>query len=453
MSVQKMRTTLDQERLNQERLPLGLRSEIVSMSHRGNHSASSVWRNHQRFFWAGSLSWLTSASLISAPLAIAQTSALADPSPVPSAQDLLAPKQAEIDAASSSAPRRSSISIEMTTDMPTPEASTSVTPRTPPSVPPLDVTDLTRDLPMSTQIETDVSGGGYIDPTDDYSLGATTQELPSVVLSERSTGCQMVLQRGQAVPSSVCSNSGAIASYDGASGTVNSVNVGPLSIGPNGISLNQVPSIQTFYHRSSRPQPLPNNGNSRMLFPLSIPAMVSSPFGLRIHPIFRTERFHTGTDLAAPMGTPIAAAFSGRVAIADYMRGYGVTVVLRHGDVAQETLYGHMSELFVEPGEWVEQGEIIGRVGSTGNSTGPHLHFELRERTANGWVAVNSGDRLQAALSQLGEGFQLAQASSTDKQTALKDIDLLDVPHRLQSGKNAIKTAAPFNADFADSER
>jgi murein DD-endopeptidase MepM/ murein hydrolase activator NlpD len=410
----------------------------------------SAWQSRQRFFLAGGLSWLTSIGLVGAPIAIAQTSApSSDSSTVPGAQDLLTPKQAEPNDTASATPRRSSISIETNAEIPTPEASGSTS-----SVPPLDVTDLTRDIPMSTQIEIEPSGSSYIDSTNDYSLGATTQDMPSVVLSERSTGCQMVLRRGQAVPSSVCSSSGeAIASYNGVSGNINSVNVGPLSIGPNGISLNQIPSIQRFYHQTIRPQALPNNGNSRLLFPLSIPAMVSSPFGLRIHPIFRTERFHTGTDLAAPMGTPVVAAFSGRVSIADYLRGYGVTVVLRHGDGSQETLYGHMSELFVEPGDWVEQGEVIGRVGSTGNSTGPHLHFELRERTANGWVAINSGDRLQMALGHLGEGFQLAQVSLADQQAELKENDLLSVPHRLQSGKNAIKTSAPLDASFAESDR
>ncbi|MCS7194814.1 MAG: peptidoglycan DD-metalloendopeptidase family protein [Meiothermus sp.] len=90
------------------------------------------------------------------------------------------------------------------------------------------------------------------------------------------------------------------------------------------------------------------------------------------------QRFHTGIDLAAPVGTPIYAARAGQVGVAGWSRfGYGLHVVLDHGG-GQETLYGHMSRIAVRPGQWVERGQIIGYVGSTGWSTGPHLHFEVR---------------------------------------------------------------------------
>lgn len=90
------------------------------------------------------------------------------------------------------------------------------------------------------------------------------------------------------------------------------------------------------------------------------------------------QRFHTGIDLAAPVGTPIFAARAGQVSTAGWSRyGYGLHVIIDHGG-GQETLYAHMSRITVRPGQWVDRGELIGHVGSTGWSTGPHLHFEVR---------------------------------------------------------------------------
>nr|WP_114313395.1 M23 family metallopeptidase [Thermus caldifontis] len=90
------------------------------------------------------------------------------------------------------------------------------------------------------------------------------------------------------------------------------------------------------------------------------------------------QRYHTGIDLAAPYGTPIVAAKAGQVEVAGWSSmGYGFHVVLDHG-AGVETLYAHMSRIAVRPGQWVEAGQVIGYVGSTGWSTGPHLHFEVR---------------------------------------------------------------------------
>ncbi|SDE53894.1 Murein DD-endopeptidase MepM and murein hydrolase activator NlpD, contain LysM domain [Thermus arciformis] len=90
------------------------------------------------------------------------------------------------------------------------------------------------------------------------------------------------------------------------------------------------------------------------------------------------QRYHTGIDLAAPYGTPIVAAKAGQVEVAGWSSwGYGFHVVLDHGG-GVETLYAHMSRIAVRPGAWVEAGQVIGYVGSTGWSTGPHLHFEVR---------------------------------------------------------------------------
>lgn len=137
------------------------------------------------------------------------------------------------------------------------------------------------------------------------------------------------------------------------------------------------------------PGAVPLRSLGKMAFPLSIPAQITSLFGWRVHPISRTHRFHAGTDFGAPMGTPVLAAWPGRVAIAEAMDGYGFTVILEHPDLRQQTLYAHLSTIAVEPGTWVESGTLIGQVGSTGYSTGPHLHFEVRQATSSGWVAVN----------------------------------------------------------------
>nr|WP_242046579.1 M23 family metallopeptidase [Cylindrospermum sp. FACHB-282] len=151
-------------------------------------------------------------------------------------------------------------------------------------------------------------------------------------------------------------------------------------------------------------------GGAGMVFPLSVPAPITSLFGWRVHPITGDRRFHAGTDLGAPTGTPVLAAAKGQVETADWMGGYGLAVVINHNS-AQQTLYAHMSEIFVQPGQQVEPGTVIGRVGSTGNSTGPHLHFEVRHLTQDGWVAADPGVQLQSGLSQLVQSLQTAQVS------------------------------------------
>jgi murein DD-endopeptidase MepM/ murein hydrolase activator NlpD len=131
------------------------------------------------------------------------------------------------------------------------------------------------------------------------------------------------------------------------------------------------------------------NQSFAMLYPLAHLAPITSHFGWRVHPIFGDRRFHHGTDFGAPAGTPVVAALPGLVETAGYLNGYGLTVILEHGDLAKKTLYAHLSDLAVAPGTHVEQGVIIGWVGSTGNSTGPHLHFEVHQRLQGGWVTVD----------------------------------------------------------------
>jgi murein DD-endopeptidase MepM/ murein hydrolase activator NlpD len=106
-------------------------------------------------------------------------------------------------------------------------------------------------------------------------------------------------------------------------------------------------------------------------------ARITSGFGYRYHPILHRRKLHTGVDFGASYGTPIHAAAGGTVIQACYTRGYGNCVIIDHGN-GVTTLYGHCSELLVSQWQTVSQGQEIARVGSTGMSTGPHLHFEVR---------------------------------------------------------------------------
>jgi len=115
----------------------------------------------------------------------------------------------------------------------------------------------------------------------------------------------------------------------------------------------------------------------RLSWPLN--GSVSSGFGYRIHPISGARKLHTGLDISGGSGAPIAAAGSGTVIWANWYGGYGMTVIIDHGG-GLTTLYAHQSSLNVSTGSSVSAGSIIGYVGSTGYSTGPHLHFETRER-------------------------------------------------------------------------
>jgi murein DD-endopeptidase MepM/ murein hydrolase activator NlpD len=124
------------------------------------------------------------------------------------------------------------------------------------------------------------------------------------------------------------------------------------------------------------------NGN----FLRPVGGRITSGFGYRMHPILKARKFHTGVDIGAASGTPIHAAASGTVVHAARWGGYGNCIIIDHGG-GVATLYGHCSSLAVSFGQQITQGQVIGYVGSTGLSTGPHLHFEVRR---NG-TPVNPG--------------------------------------------------------------
>ena len=122
------------------------------------------------------------------------------------------------------------------------------------------------------------------------------------------------------------------------------------------------------------------DSETNYLWPLPGYYRLTSLFGYRIHPITGKAHSHTGIDIPAPGGTPIQACKSGQVVTSAYHYSYGNYVVIDHGN-GLSTLYGHNQELAVSPGQAVSQGQVIAYAGSTGNSTGPHVHFEVR---ANG---------------------------------------------------------------------
>ena len=118
--------------------------------------------------------------------------------------------------------------------------------------------------------------------------------------------------------------------------------------------------------------------------PVSVPsampltdARLSSGYGMRNHPVLGGMRGHKGVDLAAPTGTPVYATADGFVSKADWFSSYGKYIAIEHG-ASLQTRFAHLSEMVVSAGDKVKKGDLIGYVGSTGRSTGPHLHYEVR---------------------------------------------------------------------------
>lgn len=131
--------------------------------------------------------------------------------------------------------------------------------------------------------------------------------------------------------------------------------------------------------------------------PLANAALTSS-YGVRTHPVLGGKRMHSGLDLASPTGTPVYATADGYVSRSGVVGAYGNLVELNHG-AGMQTRYGHLSALLVAPGQRVTKGQLIGRVGSTGRSTGPHLHYEVRIDGAamNPELFVRTQDYVMAA--------------------------------------------------------
>ena len=141
-------------------------------------------------------------------------------------------------------------------------------------------------------------------------------------------------------------------------------------------------------------------------------ASMSSGFGMRTHPVLGGRRGHKGIDLASPMGSPIYATADGVVTRADWFSSYGLYISLDHG-AQLETRYGHLSRLNVAEGQVVRKGDLIGYVGSTGRSTGPHLHYEVRiAGTAVNPVPYMQGDAWAGMLASRDEDGETAKGGS-----------------------------------------
>jgi murein DD-endopeptidase MepM/ murein hydrolase activator NlpD len=134
--------------------------------------------------------------------------------------------------------------------------------------------------------------------------------------------------------------------------------------------------IAAELRRRQAGQKVTPSGHGVLGYPVAKP-VVTSTFGYRVHPIYGDRRLHAGVDFRASTGTSVLAAGAGTVAFAGWKSGYGNTVIIDHGGQIA-TLYGHNSALAVSVGDTVKRGERIAAAGSTGNSTGPHVHFEVR---------------------------------------------------------------------------
>ncbi len=145
----------------------------------------------------------------------------------------------------------------------------------------------------------------------------------------------------------------------------------PSASGETGAAVGTVPESPTLPERS-----VSGVGNEVPEFHMPLYAQFSSGYGIRRDPITHEMRFHRGVDIAAPQGARVHAAGPGRVVFSGYQKGYGNTVVVHHPD-GFESRYAHLAELLVKEGDQLGTSQVVGTVGSTGRSTGPHLHFEI----------------------------------------------------------------------------
>ncbi len=224
------------------------------------------------------------------------------------------------------------------------------------------------------------------------------------------------------------------------------VNWGPVTVDRQGVQFSAPAALKPYFSGNLKLPKMPNLASLGMMFPLSIPSPITSFFGWRVHPITGDQRVHTGTDIAAPMGTPVIAALNGRVLLADFLGGYGMTVALEHGQGSQQTLYAHLSELFVKPGQVVQKGTVIGRVGSTGNSTGPHLHFEMRQQLPDGsWIAIDAGQQLEVAMTDLSQALKVAQQPQAPNAQSVQTLPFNTKPAQLaQASAVQLQSAPPI---------
>jgi murein DD-endopeptidase MepM/ murein hydrolase activator NlpD len=143
-------------------------------------------------------------------------------------------------------------------------------------------------------------------------------------------------------------------------------------------------SVEQFKFLQNVPLSQPGEGAAWHWLENTMPSIwpvqgrVTGPFGRRIDPFEGEGAIHAGVDISSPYGSPVVATADGIVAMAGFMGGYGRLVVVRHGRTGISTYYAHLSQFFVRPNQVVRRGEVIGRVGRSGRTTSPHLHYEVR---------------------------------------------------------------------------
>jgi murein DD-endopeptidase MepM/ murein hydrolase activator NlpD len=167
------------------------------------------------------------------------------------------------------------------------------------------------------------------------------------------------------------------------------------AISKNESSIQQYRTNRVYYERAEKELARQSEALGKMInrntqgstvkitsgFMKPIAGPITSPFGYRVHPIFKTTKFHTGVDIGGPNGGAIRASNSGKVIYSGWYGGYGKVVIIDHGlynGKATTTLYAHMSNYIVSAGDIIKKGQTVGYEGSTGYSTGPHCHFEVR---------------------------------------------------------------------------
>lgn len=162
---------------------------------------------------------------------------------------------------------------------------------------------------------------------------------------------------------------------------------------PTGMNASWIPTVHSIVNKLGglTSNCSPSGGTGKYIIPVDNP-VISSPFSNRVNPVTGVAEHHKGLDFAQPTGSAIKAADDGTVVYAGFgvsgsgFGGYGNVVLIEHSLNKEWTLYGHQSKILVKTGQKVKQGDIIGQVGSTGQSTGPHLHFEIRKEKMGGQV-------------------------------------------------------------------
>lgn len=195
---------------------------------------------------------------------------------------------------------------------------------------------------------------------------------------------------------------------------------------------------------------VPDPKDVNFYYPLPEVEEVTSPYGYRVHPIYGDRRLHSGTDLGAPEGMPVLAAHAGYVKYADWGDGYGKMIILEYADGKYQTYYAHLSEILVKEGDAIRPRQVIGKVGSTGGVTGPHLHFELRRRESDDFAAIDPTGQIKAVEAFVAvrpPDFTPANPSATgaSKPVASQPADLnapWQAPALKDNPQPAIATAA-----------